>query len=254
MSRMLQALLNLQSIETQLAQVRQRLRSRHNAVSLQEERIEHIREDTQALHDRTMQRRKDANRLGLDLKDKEQKVSKLRGSLNTAKTNKEYAAVLTQINSFKADNAKLEEEALRVMQHVDVLKQEAEQLQAHGESEAKRLAEVRQSSGEEIARLNTLMEKLVRQRAEAAKAIAPAALAAFERIVETYMGEAMAPVHVHGRKPPYQYVCGGCYMGLNAEHANALRVRDEIRTCDNCGRILYMEQPETQGKEEPAPR
>jgi predicted nucleic acid-binding Zn-ribbon protein len=30
-------------------------------------------------------------------------------------------------------------------------------------------------------------------------------------------------------------------MTLNAEHANALRVRDEIRKCDNCGRILYLE-------------
>ena len=30
-------------------------------------------------------------------------------------------------------------------------------------------------------------------------------------------------------------------MSLNAEHANALRVRDEIRTCDNCKRILYLE-------------
>jgi predicted nucleic acid-binding Zn-ribbon protein len=30
-------------------------------------------------------------------------------------------------------------------------------------------------------------------------------------------------------------------MSLNAEHANALATRDEIRTCDNCGRILYLE-------------
>ncbi len=29
-------------------------------------------------------------------------------------------------------------------------------------------------------------------------------------------------------------------MSLNAEHANALRTRDEIRTCDICGRILYL--------------
>jgi len=45
-------------------------------------------------------------------------------------------------------------------------------------------------------------------------------------------------------------VCGGCYMSLNAEHANVLRTRDEIRTCDNCKRILYMEaQPQGAGKE-----
>jgi predicted nucleic acid-binding Zn-ribbon protein len=67
------------------------------------------------------------------------------------------------------------------------------------------------------------------------------ALAVFERIAESYDGEGMAVVEVQGKKPPHEYICGGCYMSLSAEHANALKVRDEIRTCDNCGRILYME-------------
>jgi predicted nucleic acid-binding Zn-ribbon protein len=31
-------------------------------------------------------------------------------------------------------------------------------------------------------------------------------------------------------------------MNLNAEHANALRVHDELRTCDSCGRILYIDE------------
>jgi predicted nucleic acid-binding Zn-ribbon protein len=51
----------------------------------------------------------------------------------------------------------------------------------------------------------------------------------------------MAAIEIHGKRPPHDYVCGGCYMSLNAEHVNALRTRDEIRTCDNCGRILYLE-------------
>ena len=33
-------------------------------------------------------------------------------------------------------------------------------------------------------------------------------------------------------------------MSLNAEHANALSSRDEIRNCDNCGRILYLVEQE----------
>ena len=51
----------------------------------------------------------------------------------------------------------------------------------------------------------------------------------------------MAPIEIEGTKPPHSYVCGGCFMSLNAEHANALRSRDEVRTCDSCGRILYLE-------------
>lgn len=32
-------------------------------------------------------------------------------------------------------------------------------------------------------------------------------------------------------------------MGLNIEHLNALRGRDEVRRCNSCNRILYL--PET---------
>ena len=60
-------------------------------------------------------------------------------SLNTAKTNKEYAAILTQINTLKADNAKLEEEALRIMQDADAIKAQADKVAKQIEAEKARL-------------------------------------------------------------------------------------------------------------------
>ena len=130
MGRLLGALLHLQSIERQLAQLRGRLRSRTNAVSAYERRIEQLRTDYEALHTKSMQRRADADRLDLDLKEKEERVSKFRLALNNAKTNREYAAILTQINTTKADNAKTEEEALKVMQEADAVHDEAEKIKA----------------------------------------------------------------------------------------------------------------------------
>ena len=86
-----------------------------------------------------------------------------------------------------------------------------------------------------------MLEDLNAKRAEAAKDVPAPALAVFDRIAGNYDGDAMAAIEIQGAKPPHEYICGGCYMSLNAEHVNALRTRDEIRTCDNCGRILYLE-------------
>jgi predicted nucleic acid-binding Zn-ribbon protein len=86
-----------------------------------------------------------------------------------------------------------------------------------------------------------MMEDLTGKRAEAAKGVSQEYLAAFDRIAGNYEGDAMAAIEIHGKRPPQEFVCGGCFMALNAEHVNALRTRDEIRTCDNCGRILYLE-------------
>ena len=240
MPTVLESLLEVQSVEQRLAHVRRRLRARKNAVTAQTERIEELQGEWKALHERSLLRRASADRYELDLKDKEAQVAKLRTALNTAKTNKEYAAILTQINTFKADNARVEEDALRIMQEVDAINAQADEIQVRIAGEEGRLEEIRKTSQEEIDKLNGMLENLTAQRVEAARAVPEKTLAVFDRIAESYEGEGMAPVEIQGRKPPHTYVCGGCFMALNAEHANALKVRDEIRTCDNCGRILYF--------------
>jgi len=247
MGKLLEAMLRVQLVERDLTHVRGRLKVRQHAVALQEKRIQQLRADWQALHDRAVQRRKDADSLELDLKEREAKVTKLRTALNTCRTNKDYAAILTQINSAKADNARLEEDALRVLQDIDAVKADAEKVRLQVEAEQKRLQDTQQSQEGEVQRLSRMLEELTAKRAEAAAAVPSDAMAVFDRIAENYDGDAMAVIEVHGKKPPHDYVCGGCFMGLSAEHANALRTRDEIRTCDNCGRILYLEpQSQTQ--------
>ncbi|MDY6913711.1 MAG: C4-type zinc ribbon domain-containing protein [Planctomycetota bacterium] len=246
MGTMLASLLRLQSIEGKLARVRQRLKSRQKAVATQQMRIDQFRDDWNVLHEKSLTRRQEADSLELDLKDKEAQVSKYRTALNTARTNKEYAGILTQINSLKADNAKLEDRILKIMQEADSVHAEADEVRARIETEEKRLEEIHRISAEEIEKLEAMVNELSASRAEAAADVPPKALVVFDRIAENYDGEAMAAIEIHGRKPPHEYVCGGCFMSLNPEHANALRTRDEVRTCDNCGRILYLE-PQAEG-------
>lgn len=242
MGTMLAALLRLQSIERQVAQVRGRLRTRQNAVNGQQKRIDQLKADFDALHLKSQQRQKDADALNLEVRAGDEKVAKSRAALNLAKTNKEYAAVLTQINTIKADNAKQEEGVLKILQEVESIKAEGEKLKGQMDAEAKRLEDIVRNNNTEIQKLNAMLAELTTQRAEAAKGVPPEPLAVFERVASNYDGEGMAVVEVQGKRPPFDYICGGCYMSLSPEHANALKVRDEIRTCNNCGRILYMEK------------
>jgi predicted nucleic acid-binding Zn-ribbon protein len=242
MGTLLGALLKLQSIEHELAQVRQRLAARQRAATVQEKRVEEQQDQLQALEEQINERRKRADQQELDLRTHEERVNKLRGQLQTAKTNKEYAAILTEINSLKADNAAAEEESLKVLGEIDTLNAEADQVREKVASEQTRLDEARAAGGEEIDRLNQMLQDLQAKRDEAAGHVPDDVLGQFDRIVDRYDGEAMAEIEVHGKKPPHSYICGGCFMTLKAEHANALRVHDEVRTCDSCGRILYIKE------------
>jgi len=241
MGQLIAALLHLQSVERQLTQAHRRLKNRNKAVSTQKQRIKELQEQWQLQHDRVITRRKEGDSLELDLQTHEEQVAKLRQSLNTARTNKEYAAVLTQINTIKADNAKLEEQALKVLQEVDTIRAEADSTNGKIELEKQHLAKLEQENQEEIVRLQGIIDNLTSDRAKAAAEVPSKELAIFDRIAANYDGEAMAAIEIHGKKPPHEYICGGCCMSLNAEHANALRVRDQIRMCNNCGRILYLE-------------
>ncbi len=224
------------------------MRARKNAVTTQQRRIDQLGSDLVALETQTMTRRKEADQLELELKVKEEEVAKFRAALNTARTNKEYAAILTHINTRKADNAKFEERALNILQDVDAVKAQAEQVREQIGGEQKQLAEIERISAQEIERLTGMMEELSGKRSEAVKAVLPKALAVFERLAISYDGEAMAHIEIQGKRPPYEYHCGGCYMSLSAEHANVLRVRDEVRNCPNCGRILYFKPTEKTAK------
>jgi predicted nucleic acid-binding Zn-ribbon protein len=246
MAKMLAALVNLQSVERQMTAVKERLAVRKNAVLAQQSRLDQLGADWRTTHEKYLSRRKDSDRVSLDLKIKEEQVGKLRTLLNSARTNKEYAAILTQINTLKADNAKLEEATLKILQDAETVKADADRIQQQIEVEKKRLEEIERTIAQEVARLTAMLEELMAQRADAAREVPRDALAVFDRIAGNYDGEAMAVIEIHGKKPPYEYVCGGCFMSLNAEHANVLRTRDEIRTCDNCRRILYL-QPQGEG-------
>jgi len=241
MGTLLEALRNLQTIEQELAHVRSRMRTRKNAVSVQEGKIRQLEEDFNALHEQIIEHRKQADSLELDLREREEQVVKLRGGLNAARSNKEYAAILTRMNTLRADNAKIEEQALKAIQNADDLQADSENIQKQIAEQRVRLEDVVANAEQELAKLQTMLGDLSARRTEAAAALPADALAISRRVSSKYDGEAMARVEVHGSKPPYTYVCGGCFMALNPEHANALRIRDEVRTCDNCGRILYME-------------
>ena len=74
---------------------------------------------------------------------------------------------------------------------------------------------------------------------EVAKGIPRKALEVFNRVAETYDGEAVATIEQQeGRTAAYS--CGGCYMGVPAESVNVLMTKDEIIRCPNCTRILVL--------------
>ncbi len=234
------ALLRLQEIERQLAEVRQNVERRVRAVRRQESSISEVDGDLDAKRAALKIDQIEADRLDLDMRAHDASIAKLRQTLNQVKTNKEYSAVLTQLNTEKADNGKLEDQVMTLLAEIDAKSKAIEQIRETRVKEVERLdafeAEVIAVKQKSAARL----DELTALRDKAAEDVPPGALELFNRVAHRNEGEALAMVvRTHPKRA--EYVCEGCNMAITIEQVNAITSRDEAIVCIICGHSLYME-------------
>ena len=175
----------------------------------------------------------------LDLKSRQEHIEKMRTSLNATKTNKEYSAILVHISAEKSEVSKIEGATLEQMQTVESNAKALDGIRQQIVAEKAILETIEREHGEKVAALQGQIDAAEARRAEAAKLVPKEALRQYDRVSQKFPGDAMAPVQWDEDNLD-DISCGACYMGLNVEHVNALRGRDEIRRCNSCNRILYL--------------
>jgi predicted nucleic acid-binding Zn-ribbon protein len=243
MGATLDALRQLQDIETRLRSIHGQVESKRRSLRGHKQREASLLRQISEHQQLIKSAQGEADRIELDRKSHEQHIAKLREALNQAKTNKEYAAALTQLNTDKADSLKLEDTVLAALGRVDELKKKEADLRAVLEKQRAHIEAAERAAEEEEARVAQLVSELEAQRQEAADKVPPEALNLFERACDRHDGEAMAAVQqAHPRR--IEYTCGGCNMSIPLETVNALQSRDEAQTCQSCLRLLYLDATE----------
>ncbi len=240
MGSTLEALQRLQTVELQLAEIRRERGAKQRRIDYHKRHIKKVEERLEEGRAIILERQVRLDALQLDVTAREESIDHHRQALNKAKTNKEYAAILTAMNTEKADNSKLENEVLRLMEATQTLKDEAAKIDAE---KAKLDEDLARAEGvlckyddESRARHN----KLMASREECADEVPPTALQAFDRVAQHHDGEALAPVlKLHPKRD--DYACSGCNMKVTLEMINVLHTRDDIQICRVCGRILHLD-------------
>ena len=74
------------------------------------------------------------------------------------------------------------------------------------------------------------VSRLQEARKNLAAALSPEILRRYERLLERYE-RAVVPVH--------RGICLGCFMSLPTAQVQTVKRQEGIKTCENCGRILY---------------
>jgi predicted nucleic acid-binding Zn-ribbon protein len=242
MGATLDALCRLQEVELQIAEIQKKIDRKQGVVKKQEQRIADYEAKIRAWQAAIRTDQMEADRLDLEVKSNEVQIAKLRQALNTAKTNKEYSAILTQLNTTKADNSKVEERVLAFFKQIEGKRKEFATLQEERDREVAKLQEANAALKEIEDKSRDKMTKLRRDRDAAASVVPGKALDSFNRVARKLDGEAMAQVvRTHPKRE--EYACEGCNMSITIEQVNNILSRDDTVLCNTCGRILYYELP-----------
>jgi len=158
------------------------------------------------------------------------RLSKFKDQLMEVKTNKEYTAMLKEIEAAQTELRRLEDRLLERMLEADDLAARQKEAEARLAGDKGIIAGERAQLEAETARLERALGEAVASRAKVVSEISAAVLSTYET-VRARRGAAVAEV-----KGGY---CSACHVRLRPQVANELLRQELLFQCESCQRFLY---------------
>jgi uncharacterized protein len=176
-----------------------------------------------------------------ELEEETERVKKTEARVFEIKTNKEYQAVLKEIEGAKKLNRQREEEILGILERFEELQKVARQGEKELEGKRKEHELLISELRERAAQFDQKMAAEVKEREERQKGIAPDLLGKYQMLLEKRQGLAVAPV--------FNGVCHACNMNLRPQLYIELQKQKNLILCPNCSRILFWENGAEKAKQ-----
>jgi len=179
--------------------------------------------------------RKSYRLLESDVKVNLDLIRKSKGRLPGVKSNKEYQALLRQVEEAEKKNNRIEDEMLAILDRIEAGEQAFEArrkdcLRAENvfETEKLRLAM-------EVEKGEMRLAELAENRNRIAAAAPPDLIKIFVSTQKLVGGPMIVPVRGN--------TCEGCNINIPPQMANELRRFESLNFCPFCNRIIYWEKP-----------
>ena len=162
------------------------------------------------------------------------KLSRLKDQLMAVKTNKEYTAMLHEIQLAEAQIRGEEDRILELMEET-----EGKEKNLKGEEQGmlKKSAELQEAirqTNQSVPLLEAELARLREQRTLMESQIGQELLARYRRIAEARKGVALAEAK--------DELCTACHVRIRPQMYAELMRTDNIHVCDSCSRILFSRE------------
>jgi predicted nucleic acid-binding Zn-ribbon protein len=181
--------------------------------------------------DKMAQNQKKRRDLESEVKDFKAQIGKYKRQLNEVKTNKEYTALLHEIEETQHKVDTLEEGIIAEMLAADDVEEEIKAALHRQNAEEDVLKKEKIVLDEKMRETEARHAALVKEREALLPRIPKEQLRLYEAIFHKKGGTALSPVTGD--------FCAMCHMRVRPQMLNEIRDKTKVILCENCGRILY---------------
>jgi hypothetical protein len=228
----LKTLIDLQGVDTRIAAHEAEAARLPKEIAAIHAEIETAKKDVDAGKARLDAAKKDQRTREKDLEVVQAKRSKTEGRLYEVKTNKEYSAVLAEIEEIKQEKGRVEEEILVLMESQERLTADIKDAEGRFKSRETQGKQEEAALQEKLRAVEVDLALVRTERAELARQLPAPVLADYDKLLKARGGLALAQVV----KPN---LCGGCRMTVTPQRLQELRAQSALLPCESCGRYLY---------------
>jgi predicted nucleic acid-binding Zn-ribbon protein len=218
--------LGLKSIKEEKDRYPKEIKKLDEKQKAERERIEREKEKIESLE---KTRRQKEGQLALE----QEKMKRAGGRMSEVKTNKEYQALLTEIEAIKEANSRMEEEILQVMDEIDELKKDLSKREKDAGLTLEKLEGERKKLQEKMVHDEKVWDKQTERREALSKQIESKLIKLYNTLKEKRQGVGVVSVK--------HETCQGCFVNVPPQMFIEVQKTNTIVRCPNCNRILFWE-------------
>ena len=233
MQEKMNLLRDLQEIDQEISTIETTRSGYEQELSVFAEQTAEVQAMLDQLNTEVDQLRLDEAQIEQELQKQRDNVTRVEARLPAIQTQKEYVAVLKEIDVAKKANKDLEEQLQNKRKEIDVLAEDQQEKQASLDAISDNVG----ARGSELDKLlsesGKQLEQHIRNREKVAADVPKSLLRKYQGLFKRRNGMALA-VARNG-------ACLGCNMQLPPQLFNQLLQGADLQTCPHCNRILYVE-------------
>ena len=228
----LDRLIRLQQLETTADDARRRIADHPDRIQALDARLQSARDVVSGVKARLAAAQETRRAEEKEVSSVQTRLARYKDQLLEVKTNREYQAMLHEIEAAQTDIRTREDRILDVMMQSDELTADVKKGEAELKNAEKEIAAERAVLDKTITALQADLDATASARAALVAQIDRAALSIFETTAKGRKGVAVAEAR--------DGLCTICHVRLRPQMFNEVRKNESIIQCDSCRRILYF--------------